>query len=400
MQPIATFRDQIGPNSIGVKHLGLEKNDLSGDLIDGGMITNFSSTGISDNASKNMMTLTDDKIVIKSGLNIVDGNNKSILEIDNNSIRFKRNILAESIIETKVSLSPVIEVVFDNDKQGSGLVAKDQFNVQYLLYKDNNWQLSDSIKLPNKKTITIGNRLALSESELGSTITKSNLKKVGVLDELRVRGDFNINETLYYNATSNRLGINVLDPNGVLGLMENGVEIVVKGEDYLRAKIGTVTKHELQFVTNNQTALVIDIDGKVTIGNDDNFNSKLKVSHNIDSDYSAGFSNSGKGVIISAGLENKLVVQDNKTKKVNLIVNDSKVGINVVNPEAALHVNGDVKMMNKHMWSAPNPPSSGTNYQGDIVWNSNPGPTQPIGWVCIKDGVPGVWAVFGRIESV
>ena len=87
--------------------------------------------------------------------------------------------------------------------------------------------------------------MVLNELELGPTVATSNLKKVGVLQELRVSGDFIVNESMYFNPATNRLGINTLDPNGVLGLIENGVEFVMSGEGFLRGKLGLVTKHDL-----------------------------------------------------------------------------------------------------------------------------------------------------------
>ena len=52
---------KIKDKSIGLDKLDLDHNSLSGDLIDGGTITNFSSTGITDQSTEN-------QIVIKDGL--------------------------------------------------------------------------------------------------------------------------------------------------------------------------------------------------------------------------------------------------------------------------------------------------------------------------------------------
>jgi hypothetical protein len=117
-------------------------------------------------------------------------------------------------------------------------------------------------------------------------------------------------------------------------------------------------------------------------------------------DFALSLTNTGKGLSITAGNDTKLLIKDQVTDNVNLIVSGNRLGVNVSEPEAALHVAGDVNLMNKHMWSAPKPPSEGRHRKGDIVWNSDPGPTQPVGWICVVDGVPGVWAVFGRIESL
>ena len=44
-------------------------------------------------------------------------------------------------------------------------------------------------------------------------------------------------------------------------------------------------------------------------------------------------------------------------------------------------------------------PSTGTWAVGDRVWNSNPSPSDYIGWVCVIAGSPGVWKGFGEIEA-
>lgn len=400
MRPIASFKDQIGPNSINIDHLGLDKGDISGDYISGGVIENFSSTGIVDGASRPVMRLSNDAIVLTTGLKILDGNKDSILEIDANSIRIKRTLYADTFIETKRSLSPTIELKFDGSGLGSGLIVQDQLNSQSILYKNNNWEISDSFKLPANKSITIGKRLILSETELGLSVVRSNLKSLGVLEELRVKGEFSIGENLIYNPSAGRLGVNTIDPQGVLGLFENGVEFLIAGEDYLRGKIGTATKHDLHLVTNNTTVIKLTHDGNVTIGTDSKSNSKVSINHNSNTDYALSLSNTGMGMKISCGKEGKLVITDQITDSVTLIVTDNKLGVGVAKPEANLHVVGDVHLMGRHMYSAGSPPTTGTHRMGDIVWNSNPGPTLPIGWVCVSDGFPGTWAVFGRIESV
>lgn len=41
-----------------------------------------------------------------------------------------------------------------------------------------------------------------------------------------------------------------------------------------------------------------------------------------------------------------------------------------------------------------------SNPVGMTVWNTQPAPGGPIGWVCIQAGRPGIWAAFGEIGSV
>lgn len=44
-------------------------------------------------------------------------------------------------------------------------------------------------------------------------------------------------------------------------------------------------------------------------------------------------------------------------------------------------------------------PVAGTYAFGDIIWNSEPGAAEFIGWVCVSPGTPGTWKGFGLIDS-
>ena len=44
-------------------------------------------------------------------------------------------------------------------------------------------------------------------------------------------------------------------------------------------------------------------------------------------------------------------------------------------------------------------PTAGVYAVGDIVWNTNAAPTGYVGWVCVRDGTPGIWKAFGAISS-
>jgi hypothetical protein len=46
------------------------------------------------------------------------------------------------------------------------------------------------------------------------------------------------------------------------------------------------------------------------------------------------------------------------------------------------------------------PPVVGDWRTGDIVWNTNPAATGYAGWICTEGGRPGIWAKYGRLESM
>ena len=63
---IATFETLISPSSIKIEHVNFDANDLSGDYIDGGTITNFSSTGIKDVATGPALHIDDNGLSVDS----------------------------------------------------------------------------------------------------------------------------------------------------------------------------------------------------------------------------------------------------------------------------------------------------------------------------------------------
>ena len=110
----------------------ISDRELSGDKITGGIITNFASTGIDDNASKKRITISDDKIVIE------------------NNIEIKGKIKCDTLYYSSATA--------DN--------------------------------LDVKNSVRIDSNEVLWKDRLGNSVTKSKLEEVGVLKEL------NVNDTL------------------------------------------------------------------------------------------------------------------------------------------------------------------------------------------------------------
>jgi len=110
----------------------IQKNALSGDVIDGGTITNFNSTGIKDEANKSQITIKDSEVVVANDLHI-----KGTVKVEN------------------------LEYV-------SAQVPK--LNVQ--------------------EAMMINHHEVLWKDRLGKSVTKSNLTEVGVLKDLQVRNTF------------------------------------------------------------------------------------------------------------------------------------------------------------------------------------------------------------------
>ena len=164
-----------------------------------------------------------------------------------------------------------------------------------------------------------------------------------------------INNYLIFDANSDRLGIGTEEPNAALSVAEDGIEVMVGTEDFVKGFVGTFASHDLELKTDSTTRVAIRAGGDIELGNPNA--SPVKVSVN-----------------------GKLAV-----------------GVNNPDSDVDLHVRGAIKFNNKKHLSGTTPPTGGQFNQGDIVWNSNPTSGRFIGWVCVKAGGPGLWTTFGPI---
>lgn len=89
----------------------------------------------------------------------------------------------------------------------------------------------------------------------------------------------------------------------------------------------------------------------------------------------------------------------NTTRPVKLF-GPVSVGTNNIDPTVSLTVSGDMSVNNKKFTNGNQIPTSGEFTKGDICWNQDPKEGGYIGWVCIANGSPGVWAPFGVIGKM
>ena len=124
--------EKVSKSRIAVQQIDLYKNALSGDIIDGGTITNFNSSGIKDTADSTAITVKDDVVEVEKDLHV-----KGTVRVEN----------LEYVQAQVPKLNVTDAVMVDHNE---------------VLWKD----------------------------RLGKSVTKSHLAELGVLKHLQVRNTF------------------------------------------------------------------------------------------------------------------------------------------------------------------------------------------------------------------
>lgn len=137
-----------------------------------------------------------------------------------------------------------------------------------LIYRSGNRLYNTgSFDISSTQAYKIDNVAVLSANELGATITKSKLREVGQLKNLTVTGDTVLSEFAVFNSSLGRLGLNTEEPNGVLSVVENDVEVIISSPQIGEAVVGTYTTHDLKLITDNTARITIKNSGEVIFGN-------------------------------------------------------------------------------------------------------------------------------------
>ena len=236
-------------NSIDPAALKLLELKISGDNVSGGIIENFSSTGIDDRASQVALTILDDSTVIENNLLTRDLTVQGSMTINGEFVvngivpedtDFFRKLVAST---TQSTLGTINHTLFD---QYSSLI----FNK----IKQDGLDL-DRITLN-------GTEIAKSDS-LGTGIVNSNLQNLGELKELRVSGESLLAQTLYI--TPKRVGINTIEPSAALSVWDDEIEIVAKKKSRDIGLLGTSRQQKLVLSSNGKDNIVLSEDGAAQI---------------------------------------------------------------------------------------------------------------------------------------
>jgi hypothetical protein len=233
-----------------IKSTAIEQiGTISGDTIRGGIIREFGSTGIDDRATDCRVTIMDDVTVVENNLLTKD------LTVKGDTV-FEGNLsLNGTIVETSPGFITVVNAATEQLQQNLNDELFMKFSRHlYTEIHQHGLDLSH-IKLNGKDLVT--------DNRLGDAILESKLQKVGVLQDLMVRGETLLHNTLY--TASNRVGINTMEPNSALSIWDEEIDLNIGKLQKGVAQISSNRDQLLVIGTNGKKNLVLNTDGSVTM---------------------------------------------------------------------------------------------------------------------------------------
>ena len=235
--------------SVPAKALNTDGLNISGDMIKGGVIKKFSSTGIDDRSSQVQMTLLDEGVVIENkivsmglevkGKTVLDGDlviNGNIPEYS----EFYQRLVTDIASSTRQNLDHELftrysEVIFSNIRE-EGL---------------------------DLSRITLNGQEMIMGQTLSYSILDSNLQRVGRLKDLDVEGTVSVNSS--FSVRNGRIGVNTIDPDMAVSIWDQEVEVGIGKRERDTAWITTPRGQKMIISAGTNENIVIDTDGSVKV---------------------------------------------------------------------------------------------------------------------------------------
>ena len=211
-------------------------------------ITDFSSTGIDDQATACQLTIMDDTTVVENRLTTADLTVVNGARINDLSVTGSIN-----------TDNPAWTVLADNISDNTLKKLSEKWRNELVQ------QITDQIRHQGIEfdAVTIGGDYVVAGNRLSKAITESSLQSVGVLNQLSVAGETHLNNTL--SVVKNRLGINTDSPESALSVWDEEVSVIVGKHKAKHAYIGTARDQTLSLGVNRTPYLDIDNTGLTTV---------------------------------------------------------------------------------------------------------------------------------------
>jgi hypothetical protein len=249
VQAVANAEVTFPVASIPHSSIQFEGLTVSGNQVIGGIIQQFGSTGIDDQSTVCQLTIMDDLTVVENNLLTKDLTVKGTTTIEGDL-----NVTGE-IPETSAMFIKFVNAATNNVRTSlDQVVFKSYADMVIDTIKKDGLDLT-KIKLNGEEVINGGN--------LSNAITFSNLQRVGQLNELQVRGETLLGETVY--VSGKRVGINTIEPTQSLSIWDQEIEVGIGKQSTNTAIIGAPRNQTLVISANNKNNLTLLPDGSVSV---------------------------------------------------------------------------------------------------------------------------------------
>jgi hypothetical protein len=253
-----------------------------------------------------------------------------------------------------------LEFTADKGKNnyGKGLVFKGHGTTKQITLagEPDRFILTENLDLGKDKSYMINRIKVLDQTELGPSVTKSSLRELGKLKGLIVEGSISVNQDIYYDSQTEKLGLGTEEPHAKLSIVDRNIEVIIGSNDQGKAEIGTFSNQDLDLVVGRSAKISLKSNNVIDLGNPNSNPSSVRIHGKL------------------------------------------SVGVKVPDTNVDLHIAGPVRLNNRLQIIAEAAPTAGNYNIGDIVWNSNPKSGGTVGWICTRSGDPGVWNRFGEIK--
>lgn len=227
-------------NFIPSSAINWTNDKLNSNNIEFNIIENFNSTGINDVAETVNLTVMDGEVVVENNLI-----SKNLHVVENAEIKK---------LTVKDDLHVYGEVIFHSTTFSDNIKS-------YISNQIREYKLNTDIDLLGKP-LTSNEQILIEKDSLGPGIVKSNLRKLGRLQDLEVVGDVDLGETL--TVSNRRVGINTDEPSGALTVWDEETEFTVKKYKKRNTFIGTTRDCDLSIGVNSNPVLTVNSQGIAT----------------------------------------------------------------------------------------------------------------------------------------
>jgi cytoskeletal protein CcmA (bactofilin family) len=337
----AAFNGTLGRLGINTENpnsaLSVVENDV--EVMIGAYRPNVGHIGTHSSDDLALVTDNTTRITLKNNGQVIFGNETT----RNADVRIYGTLQVDTVVsDSRIDRYSPLEFKASKDQEiyGQGLQWTGTGSMRQFVMRaspDRLWS-TESIELSEEKSFYIGGVPVLSSKGIGSTVTQSNLSKLGTLEDLNVDGE----ATFFSRINASRAVINAKTI-----VFNDGDEFVISNSTLSASR-------NFSIVANGSESFYAD-QQQIAIGNKDHANRAVKVFGQV------------------------------------------SIGVNNPDTDVDLSVKGNIKFADKKFVTGNSAPTQGTFSKGDICWNSNPTPSNYVGWVCMESGAPGAWLPFGLI---